>query len=128
MKSVSPEDTVAVLEAVNAGIKFVITTHGHTFADIKKTSVYARILMQHIFERFIELNRRDKSAGAIRILDETGNAIHAKEVSRAMIKFIGAAAYYTCYNLGGFESAREIKCKDQEQLRQLKVSASIAGS
>ena len=55
------EDMAAVLEAVNAGIKLVITAHGRTLADLSKRPYMAQILNQDIFERFIELNRNDKS-------------------------------------------------------------------
>lgn len=77
-----PEDTAAVLEAVNAGIKLVITAHGRTLADLKKRPYMAQILNQHIFERYIELNRRDKSGWGCKVLDETGNAVPTLEVSK----------------------------------------------
>lgn len=54
------EDTLAVLEAVNAGIKLIITTHGHTLSDIERRPFLATIIEQHIFERFIELKHTEE--------------------------------------------------------------------
>ncbi|MDQ0269403.1 stage III sporulation protein AA [Cytobacillus purgationiresistens] len=54
----SKEDVEAVMEAVNAGIKLITTTHGYSYADIKKRPILEPLLNLGIFERFVELNRR----------------------------------------------------------------------
>jgi stage III sporulation protein AA len=66
------EDTQAVLEAVNAGIKLMITTHGHTLTEIKKRPFIAEILRQNIFERFIELQRSKSGDWSYKVLDALG--------------------------------------------------------
>ncbi|MFD6442980.1 stage III sporulation protein AA, partial [Peribacillus sp. NPDC060186] len=66
------EDTQAVLEAANAGIKLMITTHGHTLDEIKKRPFIAEILRQNIFERFIELQRSKSGKRSYNVLDSAG--------------------------------------------------------
>lgn len=76
------EDTQAVLEAVNAGIKLIITTHGHTLAEVKKRPFFSEILKQNIFERFIELQRGKFGARSYKVLDSTGVPLfYEKDVS-----------------------------------------------
>lgn len=53
------EDADAIMEAVNAGIKLIMTTHGNSLEDIRKRPTIQPILEIGIFERFIELNRSD---------------------------------------------------------------------
>lgn len=72
------EDTMAVLEAVNAGIKMIITTHGHSLEEIKKRPNLAHILEQHIFERFIELNRDETGRRISTVLDDSGRQMTKK--------------------------------------------------
>ncbi|RFU65662.1 stage III sporulation protein AA [Peribacillus glennii] len=73
------EDTMAVLEAVNAGIKLIITTHGHTLTEVKKRPNIAHILKQDIFQRFIELDRNEVGRRALRILDAQGKHLTRRE-------------------------------------------------
>ena len=72
-------DTQAVLEAVNAGIKLMITTHGHTLDEIKKRPIIAEILKQNIFERFIELKRSKSGRRGYKVLDAAGVPIYLGE-------------------------------------------------
>ncbi|MFP3381110.1 stage III sporulation protein AA, partial [Bacillus sp. SIMBA_069] len=68
-----------VLEAVNAGIKLMITTHGHTLDEIKKRPFIAEILKQNIFERFIELQRSKSGKRSYKVLDAAGVPIFLGE-------------------------------------------------
>jgi stage III sporulation protein AA len=52
------EDGEAILEAVNAGIQLIMTTHGRTLDEIQNRPTLKRIMEMGIFERFIELNRQ----------------------------------------------------------------------
>jgi stage III sporulation protein AA len=72
------EDSIAVLDAVNAGIKLISTTHGHTFAEIKKRPFMTELLLQNIFERFLEIKRDEKGNRSYRILDEKGQPLQTK--------------------------------------------------
>ena len=72
------EDSLAILEAVNAGIKLFSTTHGHTFAEVQKRPFMMDLLSQNIFERFIEIKRDEKGNRIYHILNEQGKRIHVK--------------------------------------------------
>ncbi len=51
------EDAVSVLEAANAGIKLMLTVHGHSMEDIEKRPAIKEILSMQVFERIIVLKR-----------------------------------------------------------------------
>ncbi|MGE8204482.1 stage III sporulation protein AA [Heyndrickxia sp. NPDC080065] len=51
------EDSIAIMEAANAGITLIMTTHGNSYEDIKKRPILKQIIETHIFENFIELSR-----------------------------------------------------------------------
>lgn len=58
------EDEEAILEAVNAGIQLMMTTHGSCLEEVKKRPMLSNIIKMGIFERYIELNRR-KGPGTV---------------------------------------------------------------
>ena len=58
------EDRLAIMEAVNAGITLIMTTHGNNLEEIKKRPLLNHILKQQVFERFIELSR-SKGPGTV---------------------------------------------------------------
>jgi stage III sporulation protein AA len=72
------EDAEAILEAVNAGIKLIMTTHGESFEDIQKRPTLQKIIKQGIFQRFIELSRKKGPGTITKILDQYGNEIMNK--------------------------------------------------
>ncbi|WP_174734169.1 stage III sporulation protein AA [Mesobacillus harenae] len=72
------EDAEAIMEAVNAGIKLIITTHGNTFSDIMKRPILKPILESEIFERFIELNRDEGPGTVASIKNEMGTKMDHK--------------------------------------------------
>jgi stage III sporulation protein AA len=72
------EDTDAILEAVNAGIKLIMTTHGESFEEIQKRPSLQAILKLEIFQRYIELSRRNGPGTITRIKDINGNEISSK--------------------------------------------------
>ncbi|WP_433958740.1 stage III sporulation protein AA [Cytobacillus horneckiae] len=74
----SKEDVEAVMEAVNAGIKLITTTHGYSFEDIKRRPIMAPLLNLDIFERFIELDRRVGPGNIKGIRDADGKEIRHK--------------------------------------------------
>jgi stage III sporulation protein AA len=69
------EDTDAILEAVNAGICLMMTTHGESYQDIQRRPTLKPILEQKIFKRFIELSRGKGPGNVISIKDENGNEL-----------------------------------------------------
>lgn len=58
------EDAEAILEAVNAGIILMMTTHGSSLSEIQQRPSLQTILKLSIFSRYIELNR-DSGPGTI---------------------------------------------------------------
>ena len=52
------EDTAAILEAVHAGIRLIMTTHGESLEEIQQRPSLQPIMNQDIFTRFIELTRK----------------------------------------------------------------------
>ncbi|MFE8695488.1 stage III sporulation protein AA [Cytobacillus sp. FJAT-53684] len=69
------EDADAIMEAVNAGIKLIMTTHGNTLDEIKKRPTIKPILEMGIFQRFIELSRKSGPGSVTSIKDGTGREI-----------------------------------------------------
>ncbi|WP_042458262.1 stage III sporulation protein AA [Neobacillus dielmonensis] len=72
------EDTEAILEAVHAGIKLVMTTHGTSLQEITGRPTLKQIIDQKIFQRFIVLNRSAGPGTITHILDESGRELKQK--------------------------------------------------
>ncbi|MBM4762254.1 stage III sporulation protein AA [Bacillus sp. B15-48] len=72
------EDSVAIMEAVNAGIKLIMTTHGTSLDDIVKRPTLKPIIELGIFERFIELSRATGPGTVTCIKDHIGREISKK--------------------------------------------------
>lgn len=77
------EDSLAIMEAVNAGITLIMTTHGSTMAEVKKRPLLKRIIDQHVFERFIELSRGKGPGTVMSISDQNGHALQTKNEAAA---------------------------------------------
>ncbi|UJZ86317.1 stage III sporulation protein AA [Heyndrickxia coagulans] len=78
------EDAAAIMEAVNAGISLVMTTHGENFRDIQKRPILKKILESYAFDRFLELSRGSRPGRVTAVRDAEGNIIRTGEgVSRA---------------------------------------------
>jgi stage III sporulation protein AA len=63
------EDTDAILEAINAGVKLVTTVHAHDYEELYRRPTIRPLLEAELFERYIELVRRDKPGMIRRICD-----------------------------------------------------------
>ncbi|MBS4194628.1 stage III sporulation protein AA [Lederbergia citri] len=72
------EDSMAIMEAVNAGITLIMTTHGKNFEEIRKRPLLKPIIDQKVFERFIELSRSEGPGTTVSIKDENGNPVPMK--------------------------------------------------
>ncbi|HLU22208.1 stage III sporulation protein AA [Lederbergia graminis] len=73
------EDSIAIMEAVNAGITLIMTTHGNTFSEIKKRPLLQQIIDQQVFGRFIELSRGNGPGTVSAIRDSIGNILTLKK-------------------------------------------------
>lgn len=67
------EDAEAIMEAVNAGIKLIMTTHGNSLEEIKRRPTLQAILEMGVFQRFIELSRKD-GPGSVDCIRDTDGA------------------------------------------------------
>nr|WP_205597476.1 stage III sporulation protein AA [Neobacillus thermocopriae] len=72
------EDAVAIQEAIHAGIKLIMTTHGTSLEEIKNRPSLKEILQQKVFHRFIILSRRDGPGTVTQILNEDGKELDTK--------------------------------------------------
>src|SRR5690606_32499250 len=73
------EDSQAIMEAVNAGVSLIMTTHGNTFSEIKKRPLLQQIIDQQVFGRFIELSRGNGPGTVSAIRDSIGNILTLKK-------------------------------------------------
>jgi stage III sporulation protein AA len=72
------EDADAIQEAVHAGIKLIMTTHGTSMEEIAKRPSLREILSQKIFRRFVILSRQSGPGTITKILDEAGKELTSK--------------------------------------------------
>jgi stage III sporulation protein AA len=72
------EDSEAIMEAVNAGIKLIMTTHGQSLDEIRKRPTLKEILNEQIFQRFIILSRRNGPGTITCVTDHEGRELHSK--------------------------------------------------
>jgi len=72
------EDTEAILEAVHAGIKLIMTTHGASLDEIRNRPSLKAILSENIFQRFVVLSRQDGPGTITHILDGSGKEFSKK--------------------------------------------------
>jgi stage III sporulation protein AA len=72
------EDAEAIQEAVNAGIKLIMTTHGASFQEIRNRPTLKEIIEQNIFERFIVMSRSSGPGTVTAILDGNGKEMNQK--------------------------------------------------
>ncbi|AIM15568.1 MULTISPECIES: stage III sporulation protein AA [Neobacillus] len=72
------EDAVAIQEAIHAGIKLIMTTHGTSLEEIKNRPSLKEILQQKVFHRFIILSRKDGPGTVTQILNEDGKELESK--------------------------------------------------
>lgn len=72
------EDVEAIMEAVHAGIKLIITIHGNSLSDVRKRPSLREILDQEIFQRFVVLSRKKGPGTIADIFDQYGKEVPPK--------------------------------------------------
>ena len=70
------QDAEAIMEAVNAGIKLIMTTHGKSYEEIKKRPTLKGLLNEKVIERFVILSRTSGPGTITSILDGEGNKLN----------------------------------------------------
>ena len=69
------EDAAAVIEAIHAGIKLMITTHGYSFADVMKRPSIQKVMEYHAFDRFVILGRDSERGFHYKVTNGKGEAL-----------------------------------------------------
>ncbi|MGN1386709.1 MAG: stage III sporulation protein AA [Bacillus sp. (in: firmicutes)] len=69
------EDAAAVIEAIHAGIKLIITTHGYSFADVMKRPSIQKVMEYHAFDRFVILGRDNERGFHYKVTNGKGEAL-----------------------------------------------------
>lgn len=72
------EDADAIIEAIHAGIKLIMTAHGNSLQDLQKRPSLKQILDQQIFQRFVVLSRKQGPGTITHILDANGKELNQK--------------------------------------------------
>ena len=72
------EDAEAIQEAVHAGIRLIMTTHGSSMDEVRNRPSLKTIIDQNIFQRFIVLSRSQGPGTITHILDGTGKELSQK--------------------------------------------------
>jgi stage III sporulation protein AA len=69
------EDAAAIMEAVNAGIKLIMTIHGNSLVELQKRPSLRNILEQGFFQRYMELTRKNGPGTVTSIKNAAGAEI-----------------------------------------------------
>ncbi|HZG69940.1 MAG TPA: stage III sporulation protein AA [Chondromyces sp.] len=72
------EDGQALLEAMNAGIQLIVTTHGNSLEEVRKRPILADIIQSGVFERYIELSRGEGPGTVASIRGRGGESLGRK--------------------------------------------------
>lgn len=66
------EDAEAVLEAVHAGVQLFVTVHGYRASELLKRPTLKMLFEDKVFDRYMELSRRDGPGTVQQILNQNG--------------------------------------------------------
>ncbi|QGQ47182.1 stage III sporulation protein AA [Metabacillus sediminilitoris] len=66
------EDAEAVMEAVHAGVQLFVTVHGYRVSELLKRPTLKMLIESNVFDRFIELSRKDGPGTVQQILNQHG--------------------------------------------------------
>ncbi|HEX6922561.1 MAG TPA: stage III sporulation protein AA [Bacillales bacterium] len=73
------EDSNAIHEAVNAGVKLIMTVHASGWEELLRRPAMRELLETEVFDRYIELTRREKPGSVKRVLDRKGRELNQKQ-------------------------------------------------
>ncbi|MCK6163879.1 stage III sporulation protein AA [Bacillus pumilus] len=66
------EDVQALLEAIHAGVTIIVSVHGYSLEDVYKRPSLKPLWELRVFERYVELNRKNGPGTIRRIYDQDG--------------------------------------------------------
>lgn len=73
------EDIASIHEAVNAGVKLIMTVHASGWEELLRRPAMKTLLDTEVFDRYIELMRRDKPGIIKRVLDRKGREMRSEK-------------------------------------------------
>lgn len=73
------EDIHAIEYVINCGCKLIATVHGSSIADIKRKPLLDKLIREHMFERYILLDNREKAGVIKNIFDARGTRLYGGE-------------------------------------------------
>jgi len=74
------EDAEAVMEAVHAGVQLFVTVHGYRASELLNRPSLKALFEANVFDRYVELTRRDGPGTVQQILNNHGQHLLKKEV------------------------------------------------
>ncbi|WP_270179233.1 stage III sporulation protein AA [Alkalihalobacillus sp. CinArs1] len=74
------KESEAIIEAVNAGIRLVVTVHGNTIEDLYRRPSIQELIRSGMFKRFVELSRTRGPGTVKSVKDHKGNEIRRSKV------------------------------------------------
>ncbi|WP_091497663.1 stage III sporulation protein AA [Amphibacillus marinus] len=92
----SERDVQAILEASRAGVAVLCTAHSMNLTQLKKRSQFQYLLKENYFDRFIILNRTNRTS--IQVLNENGENIALKRGERHELDWSDFANYSNVIN------------------------------
>ncbi|KEP27140.1 MULTISPECIES: stage III sporulation protein AA [Bacillus] len=66
------EDVQALLEAIHAGVTIIVSAHGNSLEDLYKRPSFKPLWQLRVFERYVELNRKNGPGTIGRMYDQDG--------------------------------------------------------
>ena len=105
----------------------IMTTHGNNVEEMKKRPLLNQILKQQVFDRYIELSRREGPGTVASIMDGNGEPLHLKKGLPIMIKIVGAVFILGATTWAGFEASKRLSDRPR-QLRLFRNSLANIGS
>lgn len=69
------EDADAVMEAVHAGVQLFVTVHGYHASELLKRPTLQRLFEANVFERYLELSRKNGPGTVQQILNRKGQHV-----------------------------------------------------
>ncbi|KAA0549459.1 stage III sporulation protein AA [Bacillus sp. BGMRC 2118] len=68
----SKADSEAIMEAINAGVKLIVTAHGYDWSDLVKRPSLHTLIEQGVFSKFVILSKENGPGTCVKIVDSKG--------------------------------------------------------
>ncbi|MDF2945739.1 MAG: spoIIIAA [Bacillales bacterium] len=68
----SEKDANALVEAVHAGVKIIVTAHGYNYSDVFNRPYFRKVLDERIFSRFVIMNLKNGPGTIEKVVESNG--------------------------------------------------------